>query len=330
MRKEIRLRLLSNIVILYMLLAFSWWSVLLFTKNKDAYRAKVELLKLIHVAEGRSATEADFVNSPEYDLLTTQYKRQEWMIFGEAAVFVISLVIGVWMINRGYNNLMSASRQQSDFLLSITHELKSPLAAIRLAFETAQRPLNAEQTRSTVEKGLQSTTHLQNLVNNLLFAAKMESAFTPDYEEINLPELIESVTNQSIQSSTNKPNLQIDYPDALNSIMADREGMRSIIGNLIENALKYAGPIPEITIVVSQDRERTHIEVSDTGPGIPEHLQKKVFDKFYRHEVLQGKPGTGLGLFIVREMVRAHGGTIGVKSNAEKGCRFLIDLPNHT
>ena len=101
MQKNVRLRLFSNLVIVYMLLALGWWSFLLFTKNRDAFIAKAELQKLVMIANQEIENDAAFLQTPIYLDYLNKYNRQEWMIMGEALVFAIILVIGIWLINRG-------------------------------------------------------------------------------------------------------------------------------------------------------------------------------------------------------------------------------------
>ncbi|MEL7220641.1 MAG: histidine kinase dimerization/phospho-acceptor domain-containing protein, partial [Bacteroidota bacterium] len=131
-----RLRLLTYFIMGYMLLAFVWWSVLLIAKNKDAFLAKSELLQIGLAAEGLIKSPEEYFRSDRYEILFKDYKRQENMIMGEALFLSISLLIGIYLVYRGYRREVAVSQQQSNFLLSITHELKSPLAGIRLALET--------------------------------------------------------------------------------------------------------------------------------------------------------------------------------------------------
>ncbi len=127
-------------------MAFTWWTVLLFTKNRDAFKAKSELNQVILAAKGEIKSKEEFLISQDYQFLKKKYQSQEWMIAGEAVFFVVSLIIGVWLINRGYNKEVNAAEQRRNFLLSITHELKSPIASIRLVLETfLKRSLKGEQ-----------------------------------------------------------------------------------------------------------------------------------------------------------------------------------------
>lgn len=326
---NIQLRLLSYGVIMYMLMAFAWWSILLFTKNKDAFEAKRDLLKLGMIAQGIVHSDEDFLQSDRYQLLAIQYHRQEWMIFGEAFVFIISLVIGVWLINRGYNKEMMAARQRRNFLLSITHELKSPLASIRLVLETfLKRELQNDQIQTFSKKGLKETERLTSLVNDLLLSAKLETAYQPHLESIDLVQLFEGLVQQMRDNHPHATFGLNSLPAPL-MVFADQTGITSVGLNLLENAVKYAGPHPKIQIDISCNNSDALITVADNGPGIEDKEKKLIFDKFYRvgNEETRQTKGTGLGLFIANQIVKAHQGSITVSDHAPGGTIFSVRLP---
>lgn len=312
-----------------MLIAFAWWSVLLYTKNKDAFKAKAEYMKIIMIAEGTIKSDAEFLLTDDFLNLEKKYDRQEWMIMGEALVFIISLVIGVWLINRGYNKEIESANQQRNFLLSITHELKSPLSSIRLVLETIQRRvLKQEQTQKLSKSGLQETDRLTALVNDLLLAAKIETTYQPAREPIPLTDALEDIISR----------LRIKFPEVTFQttsdpqdifIQGDRLGITSTLINLLENAVKYSKKPAHIEASVKVIQENTIIEIADQGLGIPDNEKKKVFEKFYRvgSEDTRQTKGTGLGLFIVNEIIKAHQGTITILDNQPKGTRFRITLP---
>lgn len=331
-RQNIQLRLLSYGVIAYMLLAFAWWWVLLYTKNQDAYYAKRDLQKIMMIAEGVVKNDAEFNAHPRSAELRRQYKRQENMILGEAIVFVISLVIGVWLINRGYNKEMLAQQQRRNFLLSITHELKSPIASIRLILETfRKRELNPEQKEKFSQNALQEADRLNTLVNDLLLSAKLETAYQPHRDPIDLPGLVSEILLR----------LQEKYPDIhfsfsgegdFSTFYGDKLGLTSVTLNLLENAVKYAADNPAIDVRLHANREGIIWEVADNGIGIEDKEKKRIFEKFYRvgNEDTRKTKGTGLGLFIVDQIVRAHNGQIAVLDNNPKGTVFRIQLPYGT
>ena len=312
-----------------MLIAFSWWSVLLYTKNKDAFVAKAEHMKILMIAESVISNNTDFLQTTEYQDLAKKYQRQEWMILGEAIVFIISLVIGVWLINRGYNKEILLANQQRNFLLSITHELKSPLSSIRLILETFQkRELNLAQKEKFTKSALQETDRLTTLVNDLLLAAKIETTYQPLVEPIPLTASLEDIVSKlKMKFPEAVFTLTSDPPDLF--IEGDRLGITSTLINLLENALKYSPKPAMIEASIKADNQNIIIDIADQGHGINDKEKKKIFGKFYRigSEDTRKTKGTGLGLFIVNEIIKAHYGKIEVLDNLPKGSRFRITLP---
>jgi len=329
MKPNFQLRILSLVVIVYMLLAFSWWSVLLYTKNQDAFRAKAELLKIGMVAEGAVQSSEDFYQSGRYLNLKKQYNRQEWMILGESVVFILILLVGMWLINRAYHREMRASQQQRNFLLSITHELKSPIASIRLVLDTfTKRTLPKEKLDQLSRSGLQETERLHKLVNDLLLSARLESAYQVQIDKINLRELFQDVIYR-LEPRYPKIEFQLEEEFPLTDLEGDRLGMTSVAFNLLENAAKYSeGPAP-VVIRISRKGNDVQIDIEDQGRGIPEKEKKRIFEKFYRvgDEDTRKTKGTGLGLYIVKEVAEAHNGTIKVLDNEPRGTIFSIRLP---
>ena len=331
MFKNQQLRILSYVVILYMLLAFSWWSILLYTKNQDAFKAKAAYSKLVLIAEGKVSNEQEFQQTDVYQELRRKYKRQEWMIFGEASVFVISLVIGMWLINRSYHQEMEAAQQRRNFLLSITHELKSPIASIKLILETfLKRDLKKEQADKLSQNAVEEADRLNTLVNDLLLAAKMETAYQPHLEPLQIEEVVRPIIER----------LRTKYPDAqfavhiepsLPTIAADKLGITSVTLNLLENAVKYSPKPAQIKLRMIQENGQLLWETADQGLGITDKEKAKVFDRFYRigNEDRRKTKGTGLGLYIVHEIIKAHNGHIQILDNKPQGSIFRISMPFH-
>jgi signal transduction histidine kinase len=329
MNRNLPLRLLSLFVIVYMLLAFTWWSVLLYTKNKDAFLAKSELIKQTMMSDHQIHSLEEFFATPEYQTLAKEYKRQEWMILGEGIVFVLSLVAAVWFINQGYHKEMNAALQRRNFLLSITHELKSPIASVKLILQTFQkRSLNPEQQEKLTNTALKETERLNNLVNDLLLAAKIETTYQLQPENFDLLQLTENLI----------ADLKIKYPEVdfeIQSknqnffITADKLGLNSVILNLLENAVKYSPEPAKVNVRLARLDENLMIEVADLGIGIADAEKKKIFDQFYRigNEDTRETKGTGLGLFIVKQVIKAHKGSIKVLDNTPRGSIFRILLP---
>jgi len=312
-----------------MLLALGWWSFLLFTKNRDAFIAKVELQKLIMIANQEIENDAAFLQAPIYQEYLSKYNRQEWMILGEALVFAVILVIGIWFINRGYNQQVEAAQQSRNFLLSITHELKSPLASIQLVLETLQkRQLKEDQIKKLSQNALKDTNRLTTLVNDLLLAARVETAYQPHIETLRLDQLLETLIEKMKQFH---PTAHFEFRQNQEEIFleGDRTGITSVALNLLENAVKYSSEAPSIITTLHQKENAIFLDFSDNGIGIPEQEKLKVFNRFYRigNEDTRQTKGTGLGLYIVNQIVKAHQGTISVKDNIPQGTIFTITLP---
>jgi signal transduction histidine kinase len=325
-----QLRLLSYVVMAYMLLAFTWWALLLYNKNREAFYAKRDLMKIGYVAEGLVKNNQAFEATEAYQALSQKYKRQEWMIFGEGIMFIVTLLTGIWFINSAYSKEARANQQRRNFLLSITHELKSPIASVRLVLETLlKRDLPKEKTDKLANSALAETERLHELVENLLISAKLETAYQPHFEEVNLVEIMEDLLAK-MASKYPEASITLEAGDDFPRLNLDRQGIASVAINLLENAVKYAGnSAPRIEVRLSVENQKLVMAFTDQGLGIPDTEKKRIFDKFYRigSEDTRKTKGTGLGLFIVEQITKAHQGHIAVLDNEPKGTVFRIEIP---
>lgn len=311
------MKFLSYGVMCYMLLALIWWTVLLSKNNNTIYSKNIELTKL---SEGQKIV--DKVSAEQ------QYLRNKYMILGEGMVFGISLIIGMWFIQKAYNKELQNTQNQKNFLLSITHELKSPIASVNLITETLKKRIIPDEKKSDLYDSILSENHrLEKLINNLLLATKIESGYTYNFEPCQLNKIIENCKDRI---SLNHPQAQI----SLNSISdpyvsADHEAIVSIFTNLFENSIKYSERSPSINVSIQDNIKECFIKVSDNGIGIADDEKLKVFNKFYRtgNEDTRKTKGTGLGLYIVHKIVKAHRGDIKISNNPEGGTIFNITFP---
>ncbi len=325
--KSTKTRFFVIFVTIYVVAALCWWAYLLYDKTEEAYKGQVGILK--KELEEKGVKEADFYTSKEFLKMRKKYRLQSQMILGEAIVFLFILMGGIWVVTRGLRREVALARQQRNFLLSITHELKSPLAGIRLVLETfIKRNLTKEQLTKLSNNGLQDVDRLSQLVDNLLMAAKVENEYEWFREFVDLKEMIQELL-VGLRQKYPEFSFEEKLADNIQPVKMDRAGVTSVILNLVENAVKYAGEKKEITLSLSQKRFRIFFEVADCGLGIADEEKEKVFEKFYRvgNEDRRKTKGTGLGLFIVREIVRAHNGQIFVKDNKPEGTKFIIWLP---
>lgn len=319
-------------VITYVLVAGGWWACLLWIKNQDAALARQQVLWVQYQYEvGETAQYNDFLATEPSLRLTRQYDRQKWMILGESAVLLSLIVLGIWKIAHSRQKEIALARQQQNFLLSITHELKSPLAVIQLTLDTfSKRELTREQQQMLTNNGLSETERLKKLVDDLLLAARVDGGYQYNFEPLDLVGLAQ----KCIQIIAPKFAGSIDFENQLDQAtinQGDPQTLSFALLNLLENAAKYAKDGSRIIVRLLNNIEKNAycIEVADFGKGIPKKEREHIFNKFYRvgNEDTRQTKGTGLGLYIAREIVKAHRGKIFVRDNQPKGAVFTITLP---
>ncbi len=321
-------RIFTYFIIGYVLLACAWWGYLLYSKNEEAFIAKKEKL-VYNLSLQRNFDETQLERNPEYRSLENKHNRQKRMIIGEGLFFLLSLTAGIWLINQSFRREVAFARQQQNFLLSITHELKSPLASVKLILETiVKRNLEKIQINKFSTKALGEVDRLHQLVNNILLAARIEGSNNFKFEEVDMRDLVSEILD-GLREKYPDVDFTLRQPEADVSIKCDKMGLTSVVLNLVENAVKYSPQEKEIEVNLYAEPENILLEVKDHGVGISEKEKKKIFDKFYRigNENTRKSKGTGLGLYIVHEIVNAHKGEILVKDNTPKGTIFQVALP---
>jgi signal transduction histidine kinase len=251
------------------------------------------------------------------------------MVIGEGFVFIVLLLIGLWKIRASVRKEFELSQRQNNFLLSVTHELKTPIAANKLYLQTIQkRKPDDAQREELLAKALKENERLEKLIDNILHAARVENrAMQPIKEEIELSHFLQNRINQFRKRY---PEAQIDLVE-LDKIMIsfDIFMIETVLSNLIDNAVKYSSQSPQITVTAVRENNEIVFSVADKGIGISSEEQKRIFSKFYRvgDEEIRTQKGSGLGLYISQEFVKLHKGIIGFKSNKEKGSIFYFKLP---
>jgi len=322
------LDIIFYLVILYVLVAGGWWSYLLYIKNQDALNCKKELLW--HRMQDEGVTERQvYLESASYTKLTERYDRQKWMILGEGTVLLFLMILGIWRIAKSRQKEIAIANQQRNFLLSITHELKSPIAAIKLILQTIQkRKLKEAQVKKLTSNALNDTDRLHKLVNDLLLAARVDGGYQYEFEAVNLSAIVQDCIDY--YASKYKGSIVFeDTEEAMVLPQADASTLTSVVMNLIGNAIKYAKNSELIRINLNTDKDYCVLEVADNGIGVPKEERESIFEKFYRvgNEDTRKTKGTGLGLYIVKQVVQAHKGQISVRDNQPQGAIFSIKLP---
>lgn len=319
-----RIQYLSILVISYMLISMGWWTILLNKKNNETYQSRLELIqkdRLLQSSHEKSLAE-------ESKEIVEEHKRQKYMIFGEAIVFGLMLVAGIWLIYRTFKKEYALSQQQNNFLLSITHELKTPLASIGLTLDTFKnRELTQNQKNTLADNAQEETKRLENIVENLLVSSRLHSKTTLNKEAISISQLINDIESKIISQYPNQTIVN-EIDDQL-EINADRESYRIVIKNIIENALKYSPTHGVVKLRFFKSSDEITISCEDQGSGISDQEKKRVTEKFYRvgNEETRKTKGTGLGLYLVDQIVSAHGHTLKITDNVPKGTIISIIVP---
>ncbi|MBI5962503.1 MAG: PAS domain-containing protein [Chloroflexi bacterium] len=238
--------------------------------------------------------------------------------------------IGAAVTMQDISYLKELDRLKSDFIHTVSHDLRSPLTSILGYTELIERtgPLNENQTEF-LQRLQGSIQHITALVNDLLDLGRLEAGFDTRREIVHL----ESVLKYSLDmfdGQIKKKNIQLtkEIMQDLQSIRANPIRIRQMMDNLIGNAIKYTPVEGSISVSISMREHQIILKVDDTGPGIPPEEQSHVFEKFYRAtNAPEGVEGSGLGLAIVKSIVESHQGRVWVESTLGKGSSFSVLLP---
>jgi two-component system phosphate regulon sensor histidine kinase PhoR len=319
--KRLPITTLSHFVIGYMILAFGWWSFHLWQQNDRLLEREKMIVALQHPQVGIETTQ-------EYNIALKAWGSGRRMVIAEGLFFIACLIWGLRVIRSSAAREVSLARQRRNFMLSITHELKSPIASLRLVLETMiKRNLSPEQRTPLLNNGLKDADRLQNLVESLLLAARLEDNWRPMHEPVRF-DLIAKETVEGLQVRFPESDIRIHIPEGLPAVQADKMGLTAIVQNLLENALKYSSENAPVELSAEQVGNKFRFRVADQGQGIPDAEKKAVFDKFYRmgNEETRDTTGTGLGLYIVNQVLKAHGGSIQITDNLPHGTVFTIEI----
>jgi signal transduction histidine kinase len=249
------------------------------------------------------------------------------------ATFLALVLVGVVMYLVLSIKAVNLSRRQSNFIDSVTHELKSPIASLKLYLQTLnRRQVSPDEAESFYKIMLEDVGRLDDLINHLLDAARLEKDRTPaEAEDVDLAAVLRATAEIVCQRYQKPPDLvQLDLvPCTVHAAPVDLE---LIFRNLIDNAIKYANDDePQVEVSLRPGKAgKVVARISDNGRGIPPQYRRKLFSRFMRLglELERAKPGTGLGLYIVRTLVERLGGTVRIRDRERgSGTTFEVQLP---
>jgi signal transduction histidine kinase len=246
------------------------------------------------------------------------------MIIGEAAVFILIILIGAYYVIRSYYNELALFKKEKNFALSVTHELKTPIATSKLFAQTLLKRSNLReaQKKESLEKIIEEQNRLNALVEKILLASSIDDMRSQiEKKPVYINKTIDSILTQIRETHHIINNIEKDL-----TINGDEFYLISLFQNLIDNALKYAEKNTTITISSTRHQGAILIRVADEGIGIKNEFKELIFERFFRigDEETRDTKGTGLGLFLVKEIVKLHDGEITCRDNSPKGTIFEI------
>ncbi len=302
-------------LLLYIIVELVWWYISLQQQNDKM--TNLLLNELRHDEPYYYKKAAGILDEKKGK--TAQY-------IGEGTIFLASIIFGAVYVYRIIRKRLTLSLQQQNFMMAVTHELKTPIAVARLNLETLQkRKLEEQQQQKLINTTLQEVNRLDSLCNNILLASQLDAGeYKISKNEVNISELAKKVyTDFSIRNSNY--NISGDFEDGL-YVTGEELLLEMMISNLIENAVKYSPKNSAVATLLYKDNKGINFTVRDEGPGIAEEERDKIFEKFYRigNEATRTTKGTGLGLYLCKQIAKDHNADISVTNNEMKGSLFTV------
>ncbi len=311
-RKRLRrLTVVYWLMLTYIIAALVWWFITLEQQNR--------MMADLKTAEHPSLKQEIQIES----------ERNTAKYLSEGITFLVLILIGAAFVYRSVRRQFSMQQQQQNFMMAVTHELKTPISVATLNLETLQKHnLDAEKQKKLIRMTLEETNRLNTLTNNILVSAQVEDKmYRVSMEELNLSALFKDCIL----------NFKNRFPDRIFSESIDTEAdingdallLQIMINNLIENAIKYSPKEKPIHCSLTKANDFIQLSVTDQGIGIEESEKRKVFEKFYRigNETTRKAQGTGLGLYLCYKIAEMHNADIAVTNRNGGGSIFTILFP---
>lgn len=270
------------------------------------------------------------------ETIRQQEIHRQVMVGLEGTFFLLLILVGAWLI---YRSLVASEKlkfHQQNFLLAVTHELKTPLASMKLSLESLQSPkISAEKKAAVIPRAKEDIRRLEKIIDNILQAGRFERSSQPlAVAPVDLSRLLHQTIDDIAKLRTDQPvTITRHIVDGI-QIEADWHALARAFEAVLENCLKYHDHRPiEISVTLTRHDRHVEISIADRGAGLAAEDLPAIFDRFYRvgNEMTRRTPGTGLGLYLAREIIKAHRGKIEARSEGlGKGTTFKITIPGGT
>lgn len=305
------------LLLAYIVVALVWWFIALEKQNHRMADYKFSELKL-----------DDPAFQSKYQVIANEKHIKDVQYIGEGAIFLIVILIASIFVYQAVRRQIRLQYQQENFMMAITHELKTPIAVAKLNLETLLKySLSDDKKLKMLQATLQETNRLNTLVSNILVSSQLEGGrYRISKEELELSDLVKTAVNEFRNRFPDR-NWQCEIEPEVD-INGDPLLLQILVNNLIENAIKYSPKEGLISIKLLQKNKTVTFQVIDEGPGIPDNEKKQIFEKFYRigNETTRTTKGTGLGLYLCKKIVEDHNGHIKVVDNLPRGSNFMVSF----
>jgi two-component system, OmpR family, sensor histidine kinase CiaH len=313
-------RLAVAITVYWFLLAYivtglAWWFIDLENQNRQMTAYKI-----------RQLNPADLYYHDHAAILYSEEKKKTAGHVGEGSTFLLVVLLGALFVYREVRRQIRLQQQQQNFMMALTHELKTPIAVTKLNLETLRKHrLDEQRQQKMIRAALQETDRLDVLANNILVASQLEGGgYVQSKEPLDLTGLVAASMQAFRHRFPERTWEERLEPDCM--ILGDPILLELLVSNLVENALKYSPREAAIEIALEHKGRHALLSVKDQGPGIPDEEKKRIFDKFYRtgQESTRQTKGTGLGLYLCLKIAEDHKATLKVADNSPVGSIFTV------
>jgi len=326
-------------LLLYVVAALVWWFISLNQQNSEMKNFEIKNLR----------STVDSAASPvifrqQLQKFDDEHKRNRSKYTGEGSIFFLVILVGAAFVYRSVHRQFKLQQQQQNFMMAVTHELKTPISVVKLNLETLQKyNLDPEKQKKLIHTMLDETGRLNFLTNNILIASQLEGGgYQSAKEELDLSTLLKDCINDFRKRFPDR--ILIDDIETDADVKGDALLLQMMINNLLENALKYSARENPISASLKKNVQHpvdrsgntanlptgqagsVELQVKDEGPGIHDDEKLKIFSKFYRigNEATRKTQGTGLGLYLCLKIARDHNADILVTDNKPRGSNFTV------
>lgn len=302
-------------LLFYIIAALIWWFIAL---NQQSHQMAV--YKLVEL----KASDPAYLQKVE--AVTEEEKRKNAQFIGEGAIFLLVILIGALYVYRSVRRQIKMTQQQQNFMMAITHELKTPIAITKLNLETLQKhKLEEGKQQKLIQATLQEANRLNTLTNNILISSQLEDGgYKLVKEDLDFSSLAATCV-QDFHSRFPEREMESIIAEDID-ISGDSLLLQILVNNLLDNAVKYAPRHSIIHFSLNKNAQGVFLTCADEGPGIADEEKKKIFERFYRigNEQVRKAKGTGLGLYLCKKIAGDHNAVISVTNNHPAGSIFTV------